>query len=1288
MLNRASLKSVCTLSAFVLFCGLTFFSLSGEEKDPKKQQAASPEDHPLILFMIGEEGYKTAESLPAFAKAHLQPLGFRTQFIFPDKDDQNSFSDLKSIKEADLLFLSVRRKTLPAAQMKLIQDYLNAGKPLVAVRTSSHGFALSKGKPAEGYVEWKDFDKEVLGGEYAGDFGNKTPTDVTTQLRAEQDPIMATVRNKYFRSEGSMYKSINLKSSTKTLLRGLSNVEGQPVQMPVAWTNNYKKSRVFYTSLGHPGDFEINTFTHTLVNAIYWCLKKEPPQVDVAGKISRDRFKQDLAGNEQVDKVMKSFKGRGEVGDESDPTPPAEAVKLFQVQQDFEMETIAAEPEVMQPLYMSFDHRGRMWVVQYLQYPFPAGLKVVKYDQYLRAVFDKVPQAPPNHVQGADKISVLEDTDGDGTFDKIKDVITGLNIVSAVTVGKGGIWVLNPPYLLFYPDANGDDIPDGDPEVHLSGFGLEDTHSVANSIKWGPDGWLYGANGSTSTGTVSSEVTKRLHFKGQMIWRYHPETKIFEIFAEGGGNTFSLEIDSKGRVFSGTNNGGTRGMHYAQGGYAKKNWGKHGPLTNPYAFGYYEHMRHKGYQERFSQTFSIYEGGIFPPKYNGAVFAANSLHNRVMASNLIPDTSTYRTEDMPPIVLTQDRWFRPVDIKVGPDGCIYLADWYDSRLTHVDPRDNWHKTSGRIYRLKPKNFEPVKPFDLSKQTNAELIETMGHSNKWFRQKAVQVIGERGDQSMVPALLKIAKSDNDDRALEALWALNQLGAFDEELALELLGHRDQHIRRWTIRLLGDRHQASKQLTKSLVELAQTEPYAEVRSQLASSAKRFPAESGLAITEVLLQREEDQEDLHIPLLLWWSLESKATSDREAVLKLFSKPEFWQVKMVQDVILERIMQRYAMAGGDENYAMCAKLLKLAPSDQHKEKLMVGMLEAFRGQKITNLPEDLSKGLAEYQKSLGETDLALALRLGDKDATSRALKIIADKNADRPTRLTYIEILGQLKTKAAIGPLTSILSLTGSDTHSLKRVALQALMNFENPSIGKSILARYHSTLLDEHDVRGTAQRVLASRKAWSKQFLNEVDAWRIKANTIPLDVVQQMALHDDPDIKASIKKHWGKVRGSTPAEKQEEMQRVARLVKAGGGQFSSGKVLFNKTCAVCHTLYGEGGKAGPKLTGYERDNLDFMLLAVVDPSAAIREEFTNFLIVTDDGRTVTGLIDEQTTKTITLRDVKGQTVLINKDEIEILKALDLSLMPDGLTKNLSDQEVKDLFSYIMSRTPNGGK
>ncbi len=276
------------------------------------------------------------------------------------------------------------------------------------------------------------------------------------------------------------------------------------------------------------------------------------------------------------------------------------------------MELVAAEPTVTQPLFLSWDSRGRMWVVQYRQYQYPAGLKVIRYDQHLRAVFDKVPDPPPNGVRGADKITVHEDTDGDGLYDSHKEVITGLNIATSVQVGDGSIWVLNPPYLLRYADADGDDVPDGDPEVHLSGFGLQDTHSVANSLLWGPDGWLYGANGSTTVGDVSSAVTKGVRFQGQCIWRYHPRSKEFEIYAEGGGNTFSLDIDSKGRVFSGTNGGNTRGWYYPQGSYSEKNWGKHGPLTNPYAFGFFPPMKFEGDGRRFPQAFCIYEGGLFP----------------------------------------------------------------------------------------------------------------------------------------------------------------------------------------------------------------------------------------------------------------------------------------------------------------------------------------------------------------------------------------------------------------------------------------------------------------------------------------------------------------------------------------------------------------------------------------------------------------------------------------------------------------------------------------------------
>ena len=205
----------------------------------------------------------------------------------------------------------------------------------------------------------------------------------------------------------------------------------------------------------------------------------------------------------EIEKFVETFTPAGEgidgAGNAQTPSPE-ESLRHFTVAEGLKMEVVASEPVIRQPLNLHFDERGRLWVVQYIQYPFPAGLKVVKYDKYLRAVFDKVPQPPPNHVRGADKVTILEDKDGDGRFESHKDFVTGLNIATSVAVGRGGVFVLNPPYLLFYADRNRDDVPDGNPEVCLSGFGLEDTHAVANSLRWGPDGWLYGVQGSTTTG--------------------------------------------------------------------------------------------------------------------------------------------------------------------------------------------------------------------------------------------------------------------------------------------------------------------------------------------------------------------------------------------------------------------------------------------------------------------------------------------------------------------------------------------------------------------------------------------------------------------------------------------------------------------------------------------------------------------------------------------------------------------------------------------------------------------
>ncbi len=1015
------------------------------------------------------------------------------------------------------------------------------------------------------------------------------------------------------------------------------------------------------------------------------CLAAEPAS-------DRNRFRQDLAGSEEVEKFIRSFEGKGAIGDDSSPTPPAEAAALFRLADGLAIDLIAAEPRVAQPLYISFDERGRMWVVQYLQYPFPAGLKVVRYDQYLRAVFDKVPQPPPHGEPGADKVTVFEDTNGDGTFDRQKDVITGLNIATAAVTGRGGIWVLNPPYLLFYPDADGDDVPDGDPEVHLSGFGLEDTHSVANSLAWGPDGWLYAANGSTTTGRVSSAVSKDVTFQGQCIWRYHPVTRVFEIFAEGGGNTFSLEFDSKGRLFSGTNNGNTRGMFYAQGSYGVKNWAKHGPLTNSFAFGFFPHMRHEGDDVRFPQTFCINEADSLPDAYRGKIIAANALHNRVWASELMPDGSTYRTRDLPPPVTTPDQWFRPVDIKAGPDGGIYIADWYDTRLTHVDPRDNWHKTSGRIYRLRGAS-SPATPVDLSQASDQQLLESLKHTGKWRRMTAVRLLGERADEQLRPQLTELARR-NEPGALEALWALHWRGWFDEELARELLDHPDEHIRRWSVRLIGDQRRAEAATVARLARLAREEAYVQVRSQLASTAKRLPASAARDILRGLLTHDEDAGDLQLPLLIWWAIEAHCGSDREQMLALLRDAADWDRPLMADTVLSRLMQRFALeavlASDDADrrracFEACQRLFAAAPLANHRQRLAEGFLEAFAGRDLSEVPAELARKLSEASATGGAADLLVGIKLNDPSAISEALKVVASEKSPIASRLALIEAFGATPRQPASGVLLRLLT---SPSIPIKRAALLALMAYDDPAIGREVCSRWHNSLPDERDLRSIALRLLASRAEWSKSLVNEVSRSRIKSSEVPLDLVQQMRLHQDAGLESDLDRLWGRTR-ATSDEKRQQIERLTRLIKSGAqqsdaGDSARGRALFQKHCGTCHTLFGEGGQTGPNLTGYDREKLDFLAVAIVDPSAAIREEFTQFGIAMKDGRVLTGLIDQQTPTTVVIRGANNQTTLLNRDDIEEQQALRTSLMPDGLLDKLSDAEVRDLFAFVMSKTP----
>ncbi len=978
------------------------------------------------------------------------------------------------------------------------------------------------------------------------------------------------------------------------------------------------------------------------------------------------------AGNAKVAEIMRTFGGRGVMADDSDPTPAIEAVKQFKMRDGFEIQLVASEPAITQPLFLAWDSRGRMWTVQYRQYQFPAGLKVIRYDQHLRAVFDKVPDPPPQGTPGADKISVHEDSDGDGLYDTHKDVLTGLNIVSSVQVGHGGIWVLNPPYLLFYPDANRDDVPDGDPQVHLSGFGLQDTHSVANNLLWGPDGWLYGCNGSTTVGDVSSAVSKGVRFQGQCVWRYHPDTKVFEIYAEGGGNTFSLDIDSKGRVFTGTNGGNTRGWYFPQGSYSEKNWGKHGPLTNPYAFGYFPPMKFEGDGRRFPQAFCIYEGGLFPPQFNGSIVAPNALQNLVWNSKRIPDGSTYRTVDDTNLVESPDRWFRPVYSGVGPDGAVYIADWYDTRLSHVSPIDDWHKESGRVYRVIPNGASAIyDEGDLHQLSNDELIKRFDHPNKWVRRRAMLELGWRADKSAVDPLVDLVSTRD---SLESLWALNLLGELTGDRAGKWLSHQDPDIRRWVVRLLGDRHEGHPQLAV----LAAGEGNVQVRSQLASTAKRLSASEAMPIIRGLLARDEDMGDPQMPLMNWWALEGHADQWSE-VEALFDDDDIWRLPMVRQEITSRLMQRYAAAGSPDDLAHCARLLEMAPDDEARELLLVGMNRAFQGRAMPPLPDILTAALADYQSTLGDSGLILGLRQGSSDGVNQALKALTSDATDLGIRLELAKVFGEVNQPQSVDTLVKLATGRGTKEPALQRVAMQALGQYDKDSIPRSLVASFGSSISAEYGLRSTACRVLASRAAWAKVLLAELTEWRVRPEDVPADVIQQLRTYADPAIVAAVEQAFGKTLDISAPEKMAAMKRLKQVVTEGPGDPVAGKEHFSKRCGNCHQLFGEGKKVGPPLDGYDRGNINFWLPAIVEPSLEIREGFQSYLALTVDGRAINGMIAAQDPKTVTLRNADNQLAVLNREEIETLKALPTSLMPEDVLKEMTDQQLRDLLAYL---------
>ncbi|HVA51503.1 MAG TPA: PVC-type heme-binding CxxCH protein [Pirellulales bacterium] len=950
--------------------------------------------------------------------------------------------------------------------------------------------------------------------------------------------------------------------------------------------------------------------------------------------------------------------------------PAREAAKKMSLGEGLAVKLFAGEPEIRQPILVKCDDRGRLWVIQYLQYPNPAGLKRVRVDRYSRTVYDRVPEPPPRGPKGADRITICQDLDGDGHADRFHDFVSDLNLCTGLEFGDGGVYVLQAPYLLFYRDQDNDDVPDGDPDVLLEGFGMEDAQSLVNHLTFGPDGWLYGLNGSTTTCRI-----RGIEFQ-QGVWRYHPRSKQFELFCEGGGNGFGLTFDAKGRLIYSSNGGLC--WHGVQGGYYEKTFGKHGPLHNPYAYGWFSHVEHTGLTGRPNTGGTIYLADVFPPQYRGAFLCGDFLGHTCSWWKVAPRGSTIKMSLGGLLLDSHDTWFGATDLCLAPDGAVFVCDFFDRRTAHPDPDAHWDTSNGRVYKIVPVTSQvPQERVDLPSLSSDRLVDLLQHSNHWWRGRARRRLSERRDSSTFARLRTAALQEADgDLALESLWALYGSGGWSEELAVDLLDHSDEHVRCWTVRLLGEARQVTPRAAEKLATLAATEPSVVVRAQLASTAKRLSGSDALPIVAALMLRDEDADDPHLPWLLWWAMEDKAIEQMPGVLDLFHEPLWRHVLLRENA--RRLVRRYAAEAKSSAYAACARLLRAAPNEA-ADGLLAELSRGLDERKPAGREPpavELKELVARRWQASPERPLylALALQVQLPGAEERLMSLIAAPHTNEADRIKALGLLGRFGSTESVA--AALPWIDPGQPEAVQRAAVATAGRFENEQVARQLVSRYAGF---SAVVRGDVRETLLSRPRSALALLEQVDRGVLRPDEIPLEQLQRAALHHDAAIDALVRKIWGNIGPGTPEEKLADIRRFSNDLRAGEGDRAAGKALFTKHCGICHQLFGEGNHVGPELTKANRGDRNALLTNIIDPSSVVRKEYASYVLATTGGQVLTGILAEQDPASVTLVDAKNQRTRIVREEIDELEESRVSLMPERLLEPLTPQELRDLFAYL---------
>jgi putative membrane-bound dehydrogenase-like protein len=961
------------------------------------------------------------------------------------------------------------------------------------------------------------------------------------------------------------------------------------------------------------------------------------------------------------------------------PLSPKEELATFRVAKGFKVELVASEPDVIDPVAMAFDEDGRLYVAEMHGYP-NKGV------------------ATGEITSG--KIKMLQ-ADDKGVYNRSTTFAEGLRFPASAMPWKGGVLVADVPNLLYLEDTDGDGKADRK-RVLYTGFDLGNSEQLLNGLQWGLDNWVYG-NAAAAGGAIRSPEKPDMPpvtLRGRSI-RFHPEEP-GSLQPTSGGGQYGLAADDWQRWFVNTNNQHLRHIvlpdHYLQRNPALAvsavtlDIPDHGAACKVHRISPFEAWRVErtrrrkagegGYDPKQFPATELVPGGyitsgcspvvytadLFPPAYRDNTFMCDPANNLIHRDILVPNGATFiakRDDADCEFLASTDNWFRPVFLTVGPDGALYLCDFYREAIeTPLSLPEDIKKTvnlesrkRGRIWRIVPENgVQNSKPPALRKASSDQLVKYLADANSWWRLTAQRLLVERQDKTAVKPLQQLAREATSavGRA-HALWTLHGLKALEDDEILRALSDSEAGVREQALRLADGRLADSAALRRAAAALAD-DPTPRVRFQLALTLGEAQGSETSPALARIARRDADDPWIQTAVL------SSAYQCAPDLLTELTR----DADSSSSPGLQRMATRLAaLVGARADDAGLARTLNLIA--QEKKRSLPSQLAILRG---------LGQGLRNSQRSLArywEQPPA-----GLKDAIDKIRPIFTqaaatarDDKATPADRSAAIELLGFAPDQMALPALQDLLAPQAASD--LQLAAVRALSLHDNPKTGEALLAAWAGF---SPTVRREAVEALLARPGRVAQLLAAIEEKRVLPAQIEPARLQQLSKHPDAALRGRAQKLLA--RESAPDRKKViEAYRAALDLKADAAR---GKAVFKKTCSTCHRLEDVGVEVGPDLLSALRNkSAEQLLTDILDPSREVDPRYINYVVTTKAGRSFTGMIAAETASSITLRRAEKAEDVILRNQIEALEATAKSLMPDGLETQLSKQELADVIAYL---------